>query len=217
MLSVVDRLQTRLSAFRSTSRFSQSQQFGSNSGRKVNLKRTLPLLILLLTAGVTIIWFTRLIGRIGRGRVADSRVQVAGARATIPLDQEFSFPVRDSAKKTVTNIKFILENAELRDEIIVQGKRATAVQGRTFLIVTFKITSDFTRSLEINTKNYFRLTVNGNESDLLASEIHNDPVVVQPMSTKYTRIGWPIYDTDRDLILLVGEIEGEKTQVELNI
>lgn len=189
-----------------------------NPPKKINWKKVIPVAIVLIAAGLTLAGLGRVLTRVKPSSPAsDGRVTVAGAKATNQLNQEFSFPIKDSTGKKITDMKFFLETAELRDEIIVQGKRAVAIKGRTFLVLTFKISNNFTRSLEINTKNYFRLTVNGKESDLLAPDIHNDPVVIQPTSTKYTRIGWPLYDTDSSLTLLVGEIEGDKTRVELGL
>jgi hypothetical protein len=107
-------------------------------------------------------------------------------------------------------------DAELRDEIIVKGKQATAIKGRTFLIVNLKITNDFDKTITINTRDYVRLTVNKN-SEKLAPDIHNDPVEIQADSTKYTRVGFPIDDTDKDLTLTVGEINGPKQTIKLNL
>jgi len=183
-------------------------------GRKI--KKFLPLLILLSAVGLAVVGIGRGLSRLGSPS-STTRVSVAGAKAASQLNREFNFPLTDTKGQPITEMKFTLENAELRDEIIVNGKRAIAIEGRTFLILTFKITSTYSRALEINTKNYFRLTRNGNSSDLLAADIHNDPVIVQPTSTKFTRIGWPINDSDTGLTLLVGDIEGEKTSVELNL
>jgi len=103
------------------------------------------------------------------------------------------------------------------DEIVVKGQRATAIRGRTFLILTLKITNGYTRPIEIDTKDYVRLSVNGNRDEWLAPDIHNDPVLVQATSTKFTRVGFPVYDSDSDLLLRVGEIEGKKEFIELSI
>ena len=127
----------------------------------------------------------------------------------------FAFPLKDNKVEKVAEVKYMIEKAELRDEIIVQGKRATAVKGRTFLIFNLKVSNEFTQSIEINTKDYVRLSVNGNEEEWLAPDIHNDPVTVQAISTKYTRVGFPINDSDTNLIIRIGEIEGEKEKIPL--
>ena len=68
----------------------------------------------------------------------------------------------------------------------------------------------------MNTRDYVRLTVN-NGSEWLAPDIHNDPVEIQAISTKYTRIGFPISDTDKKLKLQIGEINGDKEIVDLKL
>ena len=146
----------------------------------------------------------------------DSRIEVKGAKKTFEINHESVFPLKNDQGKEVSNINFNVERAELRDEIIIAGKKASSVKGRTFLIINLKIVNDFKQPIEIKTGNYVRLSVNGNEIEWLAPDIHNDPVEIQPISTKYTRIGFPVNDTDTNLKLQVGEIDGEKKVIELN-
>lgn len=145
----------------------------------------------------------------------DRRIDVKKPLATQKINKDFSFPLKDSAGKEVSKVKYRILDAELRDEVIVNGKRATAIKGRMFLIINLKITNDYTKTIQVNTRDYVRMTVNNNGENL-APEIHNDPVEIQANSTKYTRIGFPINDTDKDLKLSVGEIEGKKEEIKLN-
>ncbi len=142
--------------------------------------------------------------------------QVAGAKATTTIDKEIEFPLKDGDGEEVSRIKYKLEKAELRDEIIAKGQKAVAADGRTFLIITVKITNDFNDSISMNTRNYVRLSVNGNQNEWLAPNIHNDPVEVQPISTQFTRIGFTVNNSDTGLVLRVGEIEGDKETIDLN-
>lgn len=146
----------------------------------------------------------------------DQRVQIKDAKATQKVTKNFAFPLKDDKGKEVSRLQYSLLDAELRDEIIVKGKRATSVQGRTFLILNIKITNSFDRTIQINTRDYVRLNVNGS-SEKLAPEIHNDPVEIQADSTKYTRVGFPINDSDKDLTLTIGEINGKKETIKLNL
>ena len=134
-----------------------------------------------------------------------------------PLNNEFKFPLKDEKSITIGEIKYVLENAEIRDEIIVKGKRATAVSGRTFLILNLKITNETNQTISMNTKDYVRLFVNGNESEPLSPSIHNDPVVVDAISVKPTRIGFAINENDKDLRIRIGEIKGEKQTIDLTL
>lgn len=145
------------------------------------------------------------------------RIKIADAVATTQITRPFSFPIKDNEGNEVSQFTVNVLNAELRDEIIVQGKRATSVEGRTFLVVNLEIKNDYDRSIQINTRDYFRLTMNGNEDNKFAPDVHNDPVDVQAISTKPTRIAFPVNDTDNSFVLHVGEISGTKERVELNL
>lgn len=146
----------------------------------------------------------------------DSRATAPTPIATQEINRAFDFPLLDAKGKEVAKIKYELQSANLQDAFIYQGKTATAVKGRTFLIFDLKITNPYSKTIEINAKDYIRVKMNGSEEQL-ASEIHNDPVQIQADSTKYTRIGLPINDTDRDIILLIGELDGKKETIKLNL
>jgi len=181
--------------------------------KRLNIKKFIkPVLIIFVLIGV----FVFLVKALGReGQVSSDKIKVGVPEKTFNIGREFTFPVRDANGKKVTDIKYKVEKAELTDQIIVQGKKATAVKGRTFLIINLKISNEYTLPVEIQTRNYIRLSVNGNEEEWLAPDIHNDPVEVQAISTKNTRVGFPINETDNKLVLRVGEIEGDKEKIPL--
>lgn len=130
--------------------------------------------------------------------------------ATNAINRSFAFPLRDSNGKEIGKLSYSIESAELRKQIIVKGKRATAVDGRIFLIINLKIVNVLNQGLEVNSRDYIRISVNGRTKELFAPDIHNDPVEVQAISTKNTRVGLAINETDRDIKLQVGEINGKK-------
>lgn len=147
----------------------------------------------------------------------NGRVEVKDARSSKDVNFNFSFPLKDSNKETVSEVKVTIESAELRDEIIVKGKKATSVKGRTFLVLNIKVKNEYDQAIEVNTRNYIRLSVNGNEDEWLAPDIHNDPLEVQAISTKMTRMGFPVNESDKDFVLQIGEITGDKQKVELDL
>lgn len=177
-------------------------------------KKIIPVALLVIGLGVIIV----IAGRTLSASTTQKGTQTAvkGPLATLQINKEMSFPLLDAKGVELTRIKYTIENAELRDEIIVQGRRATAVQGRVFLIVNIKIDNSYDKSLSINSRDYLRLAVNGNNEQLFAADIHNDPVSVQAISTKRTRLGFPINTSDTNLVLKVGEIKGEKEDINLN-
>lgn len=154
-----------------------------------------------------------------------SNAQVQGTQAVksdlIPpkavkeVNKEFTFPIKDNKGKEVSSIKYLIENAQLQDEIIIKGQKATAVKGRTFLIFNLKITNGHNLAVQINTRDYLRLSTEGS-NELLAPDIHNDPVEIQAISTKITRIGFPVDEISKNFKLQIGEIDGTKETFDLN-
>lgn len=147
--------------------------------------------------------------------VSDNRPDAGKPTATLTLNKELAFPLKNEKGDSVGQFKYIVENAELRKEIIVKGQRATSVKGRIFLVINLKINNDTNNKLALNTRDYIRLMVNDNDKELLAPDVHNDPVEIQAISTKYTRVAFPINETDNNLKLRLGEISGDKQTVDL--
>jgi hypothetical protein len=180
--------------------------------KSVNLAKTAGLAILAI---LIILFFLGKMTKPTPKPVSDTRVDIKGPKANQNLNKEFDFPLKDANGKELTKLKYVLENAELRDEIIVQGKPAVAIKGKTFLILSIKITNSYDKGIDVNARDYIRLSSNGKEDELIAADIHNDPVNIQPISTKETRIGFAINDTDKKLKLFIGEIKGDKQQIAL--
>ncbi|MEK7559138.1 MAG: hypothetical protein AAB521_02425 [Patescibacteria group bacterium] len=144
----------------------------------------------------------------------DDRPPQAATKARQILNKEFEFPLKDDKGKDISKVKYKIESAELQDSIIVKGQRATAVKGRTFLILNLKVSNNFTQGIEINSRDYVRLQIDSSK-ELIAADVHNDPVAVQAISTKFTRLGFPINDSDKNLMLTIGEIKGKKESIKI--
>jgi len=134
------------------------------------------------------------------------------------LNKSFKFPLKDEDGENAGTFDYVIENAELRKQIVVKGQRATSVEGRIFLILNLKITNNLDKAIQLNTRDYVRIVVNNNDAELLAADIHNDPVEVQAISTKYTRLGLAISEENakNPITIQVGEIDGEKQTIEIN-
>ncbi len=129
------------------------------------------------------------------------------------IDKAFSFVAYNKDKKLVdaNKLAYVLTTAEKTDQIVIKGKRATAVPGRSFLIINLKLTNEQDEPLFMNTRNYIRVQPAGTE-DKLAPEIHNDTVEIQADSTKVTRIGMPIDSNQNEFTIYVGDPEGKDRQ-----
>jgi len=147
----------------------------------------------------------------------NGRIELVQARAEQSLDNRFSFPLKDGDGEEVSRVEILIDKAEIRDEIIVKGKKVTSVKGRTFMVLNLKIKNEYDKTIQVNSRDYIRLSVNGNEEVWLAPDVHNDPVEVQAISTKPTRVAFPIDEGDSRFVLQVGEVNGEKDRIELNI
>lgn len=185
-------------------------RFNRNKGKRL-LMVFVPLLILVILVTVGVQVFRQ--STQSDATVLSSTTTDTDIKATTQLNKKFNFPLLGDNGKEIGTFAYDVQSAELRDQIIVKGQRATAVKGRTFLIVNLQLKNSLKQGLEINSRDYVRLSVNGNKEELLAPEIHNDPVEVQAISTKFTRIGFAINDTDKNLVLIVGEIDGEKQEI----
>lgn len=190
------------------------------TGRNRNkFKDFLPLIIL----GVVVVGALLFIGKVAvdafKGQtlgMSDSRIEIKGPKAKMSLDKTYYFPLVDDKGKVIAKLRFFLDDAEVRDEIILDGQKAVAPKGTTYLITTIELTNDSNKFIEMKVRNYVRLSKNSNKK-LYAAGIHNDPVEIQPQSTKLTRLGFPISDTDKDFILRVGDLDGKKELVKLNL
>ena len=145
------------------------------------------------------------------------QVSVPKPVATETLNKNFAFPLKDSVGKVVSNIQYQIQSVEMDNQVIVKGEVATAIAGKTFLILNLQITNNYDKAIQLNTRDYIRLIVDGNASEKLAATIHNDPVDVEPISTTFTRIGFPITTNTKSLALEVGEIDGTKQTIPLTI
>lgn len=147
----------------------------------------------------------------------NNRVNIEGAIALTEVNREMEYPLRGSDGEEVSSFNYHIGDAELRNEIVVQGRKVGSIQGRTFLVLNLKIKNNFDKGIEVKSRDYVRLSVNGNEEEWLAADIHNDPVEVQAISTKATRVAFPVNETDENFVLQIGEIKGDKEKIELNL
>lgn len=185
---------------------------GRNSGNKNNLR------FFLFLIAIALLIFSFYLGKsLNQNSTSykDDRPLPSATKARQILNKEFEFPLKDAKGNAISKIKYGIESAELQDSIIVKGQRARAVKGRTFLILNLKISNNFTQGIEINSRDYVRLSINSSK-ELIAADIHNDPVAIQAISTKFTRLGFPINDSDKNLMLRIGEIKGKKETINLN-
>jgi len=147
--------------------------------------------------------------------LGQQKLRLNDVKSQETLNKKFQFPIRDGSGKEVTKITYLIQNAELRDQIVVKGRPADAIEGRIFLILNLKLTNDYTKTISLNTRDFVRMTINGS-NEKMAFDIHNDPVEVLAGSVKVTRLAMAINTTDKDITLLVGEVNGPKQTIKVH-
>jgi hypothetical protein len=182
---------------------------------KKSLRFIVPLLFLIVL--VLVIRIVVKSATTSKQTTANAQLTLQTPTATENLNKTFSFALKDSNGKDAGSFSYTIQNADIQNQIIVQAKPVNAVTGREFLIINLKLTNSLNKGIQINTRDYIRLSTNNDLNDWLAPEIHNDPVEVQAISTQFTRVGFPIYTTDKHLLLQIGEINGKKTRIPLTI
>jgi hypothetical protein len=133
----------------------------------------------------------------------------------LPINKTFFFPIYDSASAKVGEIIFTIKDVQRSKNIEIAGQKATAVGDRELVILNIELTNSQNIAALVNTRNYVRLKVNGQDK-LLAPDFHGDPVDLQPQSTQEVRLAFSIAEIDTDLILQVGELTGPKDLIQLN-
>lgn len=146
---------------------------------------------------------------------SQTRLDAPSVLKSQDINKEFTFPLKDANGKEVGDLKYMIEKAELQNSILIQGQKADAVKGKLFLVISLKITNEHNKNVDLRTRDYIRLSVNDNKDEWLAPDIHNDPVSVQAISTKYTHLAFAIDNSAKNLLLRVGEIDGDKEEIAL--
>jgi hypothetical protein len=175
---------------------------------KIPLKVVLPLL------GVAIVFLFFLVWRavVGRQKGALRTAKPPALLLKREINRELSMELKSKEK---IKVDYLIESAELAGEIFVRGEKVKASSEKAFLLFNLKIVNSGRRGIQINSRDFVRLSsVNGEE--WLAPEIHNDPVEVQAISTKYTRIGFLVSLKEKQFKVRLGEIDGQKTEFDLS-
>jgi hypothetical protein len=131
------------------------------------------------------------------------------------LNKKYTFPINSGNSLKLGDIEFLIKDIERTKEVMVNGQKATAIGNKELIILNLELTNSQNIGVRVNARNYVRLKVNGEEK-LLAPEFHSDPVDLQPQSTKELRMGFSINQTDTNILLQVGELDGPKDIINLD-
>src|SRR3989344_1472267 len=132
------------------------------------------------------------------------------------VNQNFSVQARTQDKIRVrdANLNVTLTNADIDSTLLVQGQRANAREGKTFLIVNMEVENQFEVPLYIFPVDLMRLV--REDGKRIAPSVHQGTVEVRPISTKKSNVGFVVEPGDKDFKLEVGEVSGEKEILEIS-
>lgn len=180
------------------------------SGGKKKLK--VVILLLILIGGV---YFSRdkIKSLIYSYQTKQAEGKVAGQEnksQVVTLDKKFTFPGLDDNGKEKGEIELKITQVEKTNQVIVQEKTYTSKNDKSFLVVNLELKNESTKRLNIFPGDLLRLVVDGQEEKKFAPDLHNNYVLVAPISTKVDRVGFVIEEGFKDLKIQVGELEEEK-------
>lgn len=187
-------------------------------GRIVVLKKRKSIFLVIILGALGLLYFpikNNYLKTSGSQQVADQRPEINKAKATKIINKDYAFILRNDVGNEAGTLRYSIDSAELRDEIVVKGQKALAVKGKNFLILNVKLINKENAEIAVNTRNYIRLSINENKQEWLAPDMHSDPLKVQPISTKYTRLGFAVDDNVKNFEIQVGEIDKEKNIIDL--
>lgn len=138
-------------------------------------------------------------------------------KVTLNREFEFSIPaINDQGQfiaKKEGKIKFIITEAELKDEIKVKGETRQAKEGQIYLILRIELQNDSPDRLAIISSKYVRLV--GLENKKFSPDFHNAMVAVDPLSVRRDIVSFIVNKDSKNFNFQVGELEGEKQSIEI--
>jgi hypothetical protein len=179
--------------------------------RKINLKKLVTILVVFL---LVIFGASKIVSKI-RNPQAKNQTETNRPSQKITLNKNFEFIALDSSKDEEEKIEMTLTTAEITNEVLVQDKTFRSKDDKAFLIVNLELKNDNERQLNIFPGDLVRLMV-GSEDKKFAPDLHNNVVLIRPISTKIDRLGFVIQTGTKDLKLLVGAVDAKKETVPLN-
>lgn len=130
----------------------------------------------------------------------------------VSIGSKFEVPIRtEDGTETPDKLIMNLTTAESSKRILIQGKPATSRDTKTFILINFEVENSTSNQLTVRPVDFIRLT--DSEGRTFAPDVHNNDVVVEPISIKKTRVGFVVDENQEEFKFLVGEINGEKKEV----
>lgn len=130
------------------------------------------------------------------------------------LGNSFEITSRSSDGSSLDKkMKINLTNANITNQILIQGKRAKTRKGKLFLIVTMELSNDEPSVVYSFPVDLIRLA---REDKKFAPSVHQGRVEIRPTSTKVSNVGFVIEEDEKNFTLELGEISETKQSVSVD-
>lgn len=148
--------------------------------------------------------------RVGKSDAKTAKVKTV----SLELNNSFEFQAFNSAGKPAgSKIKFKITTVEKTSQVVVKDQTFTAKNDKLFFIVNLLLKNDSTAPLNIIPGDLVRLSIESDDENKFAPDLHNNVVYISPISSRIDRIGFVIAQDAKKFKLYVGEIEGKKEEI----
>ena len=185
-----------------------------NFGAKRTIYIVLGVILLIVLAG-SVFYFTK--GRSKSGSQSDTSNQIVSENGvSAALNKKINFPIKDSSGKDTGNQLVVnFTNVERSEKILYKGRPLSPRESKDFIVVNIEIENSTKDRLTVRPADFMRLV--DTQGRQFAADIQTDPIKVEPLSIKRTRIVYIVADNLRDLKFLIGQINADRETVEVRI
>ena len=177
---------------------------------RIRNKKTFSLLLL---AVLLIVVFVVVRGRGPSKSKKDVVTQEATkAKASAEINKSFEFQAINIAKKEKP-VSFTITTIERKDEIKVKNEARRTTSDKDYLLVRIELENTQPEKLAIATADYIRLEDKAGKK--YAPDYHNGAVVIDPIAVRKDLVAFVVTKKQKDFVLYVGELQGEKQRIEV--
>lgn len=131
---------------------------------------------------------------------------------TVQIVKNFNFQAID-AEKEMHDVTLSVVQAELKSEVKVKGEARKPSSGNSFLLLRLEIDNKDPERVAFSSADHIRLEADGKK---YAPDFHNGNVVIDPISVKKDLVAFIVPDSQKSFKFIIGELEGEKQELEVS-
>ncbi len=172
-------------------------------------KLLIPAVILLIFVGIFIFAQQKPSSSITRSITTPNSSLIASAE----INKRKEFEAQVSRANTKEKIGFTLKRAELKDQIRVKDEIRRAGSDKAYLLLRQELQKDTTKRVIFISPDHKRMI--GVDDRKYAPDFHNGAILVEPLSVRNDLVAFSVDRNQKQASFLVGELEGEKEQVDI--